>query len=51
MKKHYNLDPEQIMFDTKRFLQSRYHTDPQKSSKRSGGSFMILQFFPDSFPG
>ena len=31
MKKHYNLDPEQIMFDAKRFLQSRYHTDPQNA--------------------
>jgi len=31
MKKHYNLDPEQIMFDAKRFLQSRYHTDPHNA--------------------
>ena len=31
MKKHYNLDPKQIMFDAKRFLQSRYHTDPQNA--------------------
>ena len=26
---HYGLDPQQILFDTQRFLQARYHADPQ----------------------